>query len=352
MAKNYKIRVEYLKQLRDMFENYLDDPMVERDYIRIDMLIERLENDFKQEPNEDGIISQLGYDFVHWQEFRRYYPKLIKFYSDGLYFSEAVSPGFKDVKISNEDTVMLAREFFAKQGDFFVNHFDEFLEDDSEESIEFFAPSNNFVEETTFMHTTGDRFLLAADHPNIVKLTAFVHEGEHIIDNVANPDFFENTAIRETTAMFMELIATDYFNNLFGLSEQNLLRQYELLSIVKSDTIDAIVRNKMLKIYRKNRYYTPEHIYKKLTKKFNKGYVDWMADYSIYNLYNYQIPYLIAIELYKLYQVDRDKALNVLIDIILNGTPENIFALLAKYGISVNKHSHQYEDELCLKLGI
>ncbi len=352
MAKNYKIRMEYLKQLRDMFENYVDDFMVARDYLRIDMLIERLEHDFQQEANNDGIVEQLEEDYPYWGDFRKCHPKIKRFYNGGLYFREAVTPNFKEVKLSDEDTVMLTREFFSKQGEFFVKHFDDFLEDDSEEHIDFFEPTKYSSGEMVYMHTTGDKFIFAANYANIVKPTAFAHEAQHVIDNEANPEFFENNVIRESTAMFMELIATDYFNELLGLGNQNLLRQFEILSIVKMDTRDALIRDKMLRIYKKTNHLTPAHIYKRLTKRLSKDYVDCMADYSMYQLYNYQISYLIAIELYTLYQVDRDKALNILIDIILNGTPHNIFTLLAKYGISLNKHSHQYEDELCLKLGI
>ena len=352
MAKNYKIRMEYLKQLRDMFESFVDDPMVARDYLRLDLLIERLEHDFQQTADNDGIVDQLGEDYKHWADFRKYVPKLKRFFNGGLYFSEAVSPKFKEIKVSDEDTVMLAREFFSKQGEFFVKHFDNFLEDEAEDHIDFFDPSKHSSGEMMYLHTTGDKFIFAANYSNIVKPTAFVHEAQHVIDNEANPEFFENNVIRETAAVFMELLATDYFNNFFGLDNQNLLRQFQILSIIKMDTRDALYRDRMIKIYKKIKDYKPDHIYKRLTKRINTDYADFMADYSIYQLYNYQIPYLTAIELYTLYQVDKDKALNILIDIILNGTPKNIFTLLAKHGISLNKHSHQYEEELCLKLGI
>lgn len=76
-----------------------------------------------------------------------------------------------------------------------------------------------------------------------------------------------------------------------------------------------------------------------------------MSNFSLHDLYNYQIPYLIAVELYIIYQKDKDKALNILIKIILHATPYNIFSLLHNNGIILNQHCVKYEKELCFKLG-
>lgn len=352
MEKKYKIRMEYLKQLRDMFENFVDDPIIARDYLRIDLLIERLEHNFQQEAQSDTIVEQLKVDYEHWPEFRRYFPRVKRFYNSGLYFNDAPKPKYKEINLCDEDTVRLTREFFSKQGDFFIKNYDEFLNDDSQEHIDFFEPSPYSAGETVYLHTTGDAFIFAANDKNIVKLTSFVHESEHVIDCMANENYFENTTIREINAMFMELIACDYFNQVFSLDKQNLLRQFEILGIVKMDSRDVIVRNRMLKLFNKSRMYDEELIYRRLKRKYNEKYMECMTDYTIYQLYNYQIPYLTAIELYSLYQVDRDKAINTVIDIILNGNPNNIFTLLSKHGISLNKHTTEYEDNLCLKLGI
>ena len=307
---------------------------------------------FQQSSDSSSIVEQLKVDYEHWPEFRRYFPKVKKFYNSGLYFNDVPKPNYRKIDLSEDDTIALTREFFSKQGEFFIKAYDEFLSEDAEDHIDFFKPNKYSAGETLYLHTTGDAFIFAADNRDITKITSFVHESEHVIDCIANEEFFENNVIREINAMFMELIACDYFNDVFGLDKQNLLRQFEILGTVKMDTRDVVVRNRMLKILNKSRTHDDKFIYRRLKRKFNERYMDCMTDYTIYQLYNYQIPILTAIELYQIYQVDRDKALNTVMDIILNGNPNNIFALLQRHGIALNKHYTEWEDNLCSKLGI
>ena len=61
---------------------------------------------------------------------------------------------------------------------------------------------------------------------------------------------------------------------------------------------------------------------------------------------------MIAIELYTIYNIDKDKALYILRDIIMNGTDNNIFNILKKYNINIGNNIVSYEQDMCLKLGI
>ena len=83
---------------------------------------------------------------------------------------------------------------------------------------------------------------------------------------------------------------------------------------------------------------------------FSEEDIVFLLEESITQDYSYQLPYLIAVELYVIYHNNRKKALAVLEDIILNGDQYNIFDILNKYGIVLNKNVLYYEDFLYKKI--
>ena len=142
---------------------------------------------------------------------------------------------------------MLATEFFVKQGIFFANPFNKFVKK-APTNVSFFTPNSHFSGGMLNIVSTNTQYIFSPNYKDIRKTTNFTHEAEHVIENRTRAIFFKNFIINETCALFIELISTDYYNNLFGFEQQNLLRQFEILYNVKMDAGDIIVRNKLLKL--------------------------------------------------------------------------------------------------------
>ena len=82
---------------------------------------------------------------------------------------------------------------------------------------------------------------------------------------------------------------------------------------------------------------------------FSQNDLNFYFEQGIVSEISYQISYLIAIELYMIYYRNKDLALKICEDIIMNGTSENIFKLLDKYGIKLNSNVVNYENKIYKK---
>ena len=348
MAKDYNIRIEYLEKLRNMLASF-GDPQFDQDVGRLNLVIDRLRSNFTIDADDsDSILYQLDGDLCDWAHYRRFFPKVKAFYNDGVKITDQFHCAFKPLDISHDELIEVTRTFFKEQGEFFLKHYDHVLRD-AEHHISFVSPDSNTAGEMYYFRSVNEAFLFIPDNKSVDMLYSFTHESEHALDADANPDFYENCGIRETSALFMELIASDYFNEVFHLDNEGFYNHLGNLTAVKIDTYDIMERQRMIKLYKKIMDYSDEAIMKRLLNKWNQEYLDLRKDSSLLSLYFYQIPYLIVIELYKIYKTDKEKAIYILIDIILNGTDQNIFSLLNKYGIVLNKNAVEYEQSLLLK---
>ena len=348
MAKDYKIRIEYLEKLRNMLASFAD-PEFDRDAGRLKLVIDRFKSDFTIDADDsDSILDQIDGDLCDWPRYRRFFPKVKAFYNDGIKITEQFSCAFDPIDVSHEDLIEITRAFFKEQGEFFLKHYDNALRD-AENHISFVSPDSDTAGEMYYIRSVNEMFMFIPDNKRVDMLYSFAHESEHALDTDANPDFYENGGIRETSALFMELIASDYYDEKFNLGNQGFYNHMGNFTAFKLDTYDLIQRQRMIKLYKKIIDYSDEAIMKRLRRKWSQEYLDLRKDSSLFTLYFYQIPYLIVIELYKIYKTDKEKALYILIDIILNGTDQNIFSLLNKHGIVLNKNTVEYEQSLLLK---
>ncbi len=348
MAKNYNIRIEYLERIKNMLASFGEEEY-DYDVGRLELLIERLKSNFTIDADDaEDILVQLDTDMFFWHDYRRFFPKVKEFYNDGIVVSDQFRCKFAPLDISHDELIDLTRTFFKEQGEFFVKHFDHALRD-AENHISFIEPNDGTAGEMYYIKALNEVFLFIPDTKKVDMLYTFAHESEHAIDMDANPTYYENCGIRETSTLFMEMVASDYYNEKFNLGIQGFYNQFSNLTSIKLDTNDLIERQRMLKLYKKIADYSDEAIMKRLHNKWSQRDLDLRKDYSLVTLYFYQIPYLTAIELYKIYKTDREKALYILTDIILNGTDQNIFSLLNKHGISLNKNAFEYEKSLVLK---
>ena len=110
----------------------------------------------------------------------------------------------------------------------------------------------------------------------------------------------------------------------------------------------AIIRKtQLLEIYGEHQDESKKRLFATLRNNgFSKKAVEEYEKYCIIEDYYYIIAHLTAIELYFIYIKDKEKALTILEDIIMNGTDHNILSILANHQIILTNHLDEYEDNL------
>ena len=347
MKKAYNIRIN--EKILKLLKEYDHDLIVDIDILRLDSYIKRLKNSFS-EPEEISLVEKLESDY-------EYYPfyKPLYIYSKTFSNLGANSDTFKnDKKLSNIivpdiEIMEYADIFFKEQGDFFYSAFSEF-KCEAKDHLKFIKPNRMSDGETLMLKSTGEAFVFSPNYSNISKFTILIHELEHVIDFFNNPDFFDCYSIRETAAIFMELIACDFISKKYNLENDSFTRKMWIHYIVKFQAELLSDKMKMLGSLISSDPIFDDNIFEFLDKKgFEKSYVDYLLESTISEDFSYQLPYLIAVELYFIYKRNKSSALNILIDIIMNADNNNIHYFLNKYNIKPNSNIERYENILLKK---
>lgn len=349
MERDYHIDVDFVKYLKDLiYKKYPDSD----DVSKIDYFLDRLNNNFKI-PAKESYIERLRRDATSLRDFSSIYKIVKKFRNSGDEYSSVAIPKYREIDISNSDSLTIAHDFYSGLGNFFLDGVDDFYSD-LNGSFEFISPNDNTSGEIHFFESTGDVFLIAPDNKDITKVSILIHELEHIIDCYNNPSFYKYFLIRETASMFMEMIGCDYLKKIFKLEHDDVLRRLNIYSITKIDSYFIYHKNQLLYLIDKYGELTNKEL-KHLLKdkyKFEGSFFRGASEKNIYEDYYYQISQLIAIELYEIYQQDKDKAIYILMDLVMNANDMNFMSFLNKYNIKLCNSIRTYEDDMYLKLGI
>lgn len=353
MASKYNIKVKNLEMLLDIISAYDgSDEMVDFDIVTLTNAINRLKNNF--DTSQDiPIADKLARDISLLEEYQECYDYVLDFLSKGLYFERSVNAKYKSIYLKHDDTLDLCMDFYTHQGRFFSEAMEEFYKE-KDDHLKFFKPNKFSEGEMVFVQSTGDAFVLSPNYRNFKKATILIHEFEHVVDAYNNPVFYNNMIIREFAAMFMELIGCDFIAKRLSLREDHLIRRFEIHSIVKSAAVYIPTKTEILEFTKGISDESVESVTKKINNKFDvdHDYLNFLLDTHLAQDYYYQISYMIAIELYTIYQIDKDRALYILMDIVVNGDDENIFEYLKKHNIVLNSNLINYENDMCFKLGI
>lgn len=349
MKKAYDIKISDLKDLLNILRQHCYEPVVQADIYRLSNYIKRYERNFSDQ--QIPLYERLADDADEVYFYKPFYPYSKVFSKLGRRQNElSFTTSYTPIQISDEQVVDDAVNFFEDKGDFFLSQFQDFC-DEADDHLKFIDDKVETAGETLTLKSTGEAFVFVPNYSNITKFTILVHESEHVIDFFNNPNFLDVHVISETAAIFMELLACDYIAKKYSLFDDNFQRRNYLHSIIKSQATILRDKIKLLDLVNKNRELDEETLFKLLNKK---GYpvedIKYFLEATIEQDSAYQLPYLIAVELYIIYHKNKKLALKILEDIIMNADQHNIFDVLRKYGININEHILEYEDMLYKKI--
>lgn len=349
MKKVYDIKIDDLTQILRTLKQYPNDPVVSVDIMRLECYIDRLKNNF-MDCDDLSTLEQLFNDGDYLSFYRPFYC-FSEFFADCGFDAQTivVSEQYKNIKLSDMSVMDDAERFFKRQGDFFYSSFLDF-KNEANNHLKFFTPTSNSSGEALALSSIGEAFVFAPNNSNITKFTILIHELEHVLDFYNNPQFFNSYPIRETAAMFMELLACDYIAEKYQLRSDSFTRKTWIHSVVKHQASLLGSKVEMLDIVNRNRFLNEEKMLTLLeTAGFDEDYVKYLLESSITEDFSYQIPYLIAMELYFIYYQNKELALKILQEIIMFGTADNILDILANYNIFLGNSSMKYEAMLFKK---
>ena len=350
--RKFKIDINYLEMLYDMIGSTGCEEF-EEDLTTLERFIHRMKHDFNDDTQYRNSIAAYRENIGYYNTYKQYYKYVRSLLKTDLKFYDVVHPNYKVMNIGDRESLDIAVDFFKSQNKFFSDGIEEYLEDDVYEHLEFINPNEKTDGEMHFIESTGDAFVIAPDHKNITKISILIHELEHVIDSFTNPKFFKNRIIRECGSMFMELIGTDYIRSVLDVELNPEMRRFYIHSIMKMDANYLLHKNQLLYLGDKYKEFNSGNL-KKIIQRYGYTLYDItrLNETCLVHDYYYQVSYLIAVELYNLYKKDKDNALFLLEFIIRNGNDNNIFKILDSFGIKLTQGLNQYEEELCLKLGI
>ncbi len=349
MKKVYDIKTKDLETILSMLKDNMSDSMVVMDAIRLEEYIKRIRNGFRG-TELVSVFEQLQDDLEYYPFYKPFYPIIDRFINTGLSVDELDSnPRYQSILFSDEQVVSDVIEFYGHQGELFYSQMLEYYKEASDH-LKFVKESVDTDGETLFLKSIGEAFVFSPNYSNITKFTILIHEVQHVIDFYINPNFSEEYVIRETISMFMEMIAADYIANKYKLHGECFKRQQYLHAIVKYQSHNIMYKMDVLDIASKYKDLDQDSLFDLLDDEgYEQDDLDFYFEQGITTDYSYQIAYLIAIELYMIYYKNKDLALRICEDIIVNGNSSNIFDLLSKYDVKLNSNVVEYENKIYKK---
>lgn len=194
--------------------------------------------------------------------------------------------------------------------------------------------------------SSGDTFIKLANTGNMDNLFACIHEFGHAIsytfkDKIDNP--YRGDLFIEIEAIFMELLAMDYFESLSpemadAVNAERILLYNSILNDIK-DTVNKVnivmeLINEKIDVQRS--FYPGLIAYLKDRLNLSSKEVKDASKFTLESLFSYPFGALIAIELYKLYHDDPVKAMDIYKSIIKtnNISDQDFYKMIKSMGIS------------------
>ena len=259
---------------------------------------------------------------------------------------------FHKSSLSKDDLLTLTHDFYKSLNRCFFGNFMKNFRLRRDHVAFFNEPDEVYCGESVKIKSTKEAYLGIGRFFTIEDYLTTVHEYAHATSfqiNLNHNDY-DKRAFSETAALFMELLAKDYY------FEQT--KDYDA-SVYKINThleyiINAETLNLIIYLIRKEQLLGHEFTSTKEMRKqlkpspFNNDVFDDAFLLSGIPHEEYLISYMYAIELYMLYKEDKDKALDTLKRIILldNMSEEEYYSNIKKLGIIPNFSLRNFDRDL------
>ncbi len=302
----------------------------------------------------EGFREIIADDLKLTKEFG-YYFSIIRSFSESFDYSK-IRPQDLPSRMSspNPKIVALTSAFYKKQSEIFQETYAK-LSSHFTTRLNFNKPNaNNSLDgETKPIYGTNLVYININKSNTIRDYVTMIHESSHGMAYLLNDDVIwddQKYCFRELDSLFFELIGIDYIDTTLSspidcqqikvATFKDYLYSADLITS-KADMYNSLSRQDLKNRKAVTTFLKQEIGYDKI------GVKDVMRTYSK-EYFHYIISYLTAIELYLIYQVDQDFALELLYKIIMFKDMNNqaYLAQIRKLGIEPGKNIEEYFKKL------
>lgn len=351
MGKTYNYSLKDLRQLLNLLKSYqYTSPEIDADIENLTYFINYLYPEESKEKRGFTHISTLIRQEIREHDFLKPFEYFIKEFA---WMGESIrtlsiTPSHQDIIIPNAVAVADATSFLASHGPFFKEPLDEFYCDITTH-LKFTNKDLEATGGTLYLRSTGDAYVYVSNRHNITKTSILTHELEHVIDFFNNPDMYNSLITREVIPVFMELVSLEHYSEKYNIKNEAYQRMLYTYSTLKERALNFIEKMDMLDTVAKYPNLSDDNLLKLLQDKgFDLNFLIYLIKMPIQDFY-YQIPEIIAVELYFLYQTNKERVISILEDISLHGNDSNILELVASHNIKLTKNIPEYEYHLLSK---
>lgn len=264
-------------------------------------------------------------------------------------------PKLKRNSLSKEDLLTITHDFYKSLNKYFYGNFMKNFYRRNDHII-FQSYSNNICGETIGIPSLKESFIRIYRDYNNEDILTTVHEYSHATSLSINPNHLteSKTLYTEIDTIFMELVASEYISKLFKDNSSTIFNASKL-NEYSSYAEDISI---MIKTIESEKYAENGYSNNKTLKKIAAEVLDFVPDIiddviGEPNLDNiiYLTSYMFALELFNLYNEDKEKALYILKRIILleNMNELEYYNNILKLGINPNfilqEHYKEMEKE-------
>lgn len=266
-------------------------------------------------------------------------------------------PEIKRINLSKKDILELTHDFYKSLNPFFFGNFmKQFYR--RFDHVRFVEPEGMEYDgfSICMVHRPEAYIEIVRQH-TIEDVITTIHEYSHATSSAINPNHlsYPKDLFVEFDSLFMELIANDFLKSVTKSSDLTIVKGEEFLKNVDmaleiSDLISLFEAEESLP-----NGYTSNKVLKKTAKEECA-----LLPIEVESLLrerecigeDYVISYLLAIELYKLYKEDKDKALYLLKKFILLecNSVEQYYSNIKRLGFIPNLSTREFQHDLDLEL--
>lgn len=312
-------------------------------------LIKHIEDYFDYRPFESMKLLE-SYDFIKqdlgkikflwsdYQEFRSIIDKPIEV------------PELKRCSLRKEDLLSITHDFYKSLNSFFFGNFMKSFYRRNDHIVFRSYNNSDLSGETTTLPSLRECFIEIFRDGTSEDILTTIHEYMHATSVLINPYHLcqEKSLYTEIDALFMELIASDYIANLFKDNSATIFKA-EKLNDYLSNSDDLAVMIDAITHEPKNGYQSNKELKRIAESEYDvlPEEIDAIIGEPELNSTIYLTSYMFALELYKMYQNDKEKALYYLKKIILleNMSEEEYYSNIKRFGLFPNLSLKEHYQE-------
>ena len=244
---------------------------------------------------------------------------------------------------SREDMDELVHDFYKSVGGIY---YDKFLEYEKEKDSRVNYTKIPTVESASHVVPLLNKYYIniGTESDDREVLESLVHEIGHILAFKINYKRYEsNKEFREIETLFLQDLADRYFAKVTNdkyFTDMEVLRIIHYYSI--ADLFDSIGNAYDLIMDNALKVEEPNDLFLDMVKE--QG-ITKFPEKNVYNNMNYLFSYICALELVEMYREDKDKALDILTEIIRNNDASTEYERITEH-ITPNRHVKKYVKEL------